>query len=143
MDFAGDLPSQPGTPYEYRTPSHRITDDPSRSIGVLYQPTTNDSTLSLRLHYNNSQTPRVNAIASDRGGGFTTSTGSTAATLNMKKTLSLGESNGFARAYYSGRKDERSAGADRHMAVAIGGTQSSTAPGDAIVFFGLAIEGAE
>ncbi len=43
-----------------------------RTIRVLYDPTTADCNLSLGLHYNNSATPRPSAVATDRGGGFTT-----------------------------------------------------------------------
>lgn len=92
------------------------------------------------MYYNNSGTPRPNAIASNRGDGFVTVTGSTAATLNMAATRSaLGAANGFAQAYYAGRQEDRSAGADRHVAVQLGGTQSA----DKITLFGLSIKGAQ
>lgn len=130
--------------YEYRTGTSKLKDEGgSRSIGVLYKPTASDSNLNVSLHFNNSSTPRANAVATDRGGGgFTTDSGSTVAVLNMKKTKLLGEANGFAKAYYSGRQDDRSVGGDRHIAVAVAGTQSSTA-GDNVVLYGLTIEGAE
>lgn len=135
----GDTP----IPYELRTGPSRLKDENgSRSIGVLYRPTEINSDLQVRLHYNNSSTPRPNAISSDRGSGFTTVLGSTAAVLNMKRTKSLGESNGFAKAYYAGRQDERSAGGDRHIAVSVAGTQSGTT-GGGVALYGLTIEGAE
>jgi hypothetical protein len=92
------------------------------------------------LFYNNAQSPRPNAIASNRGDGFVTVTGGTAATLNMASTRSsLGAANGFAQAYYAGRPEDRSAGADRHVAVQLSGEQTA----DKITLFGLAIKGAQ
>lgn len=99
---------------------------PDRSIGVLYTPTTSDNNLSLRLHFNNTSTPRQNAIATDRGSGFITNTGDTSATLNMKSTRSsIGIATGYARAMFAGRLDPNSSGGDRHVAVAMAGTQGS------------------
>jgi hypothetical protein len=138
-------PSSTPVPYLFRSgPAALADEDGSRSVSIVYRPTTNTSDLQVRLHYNNSSDPRANAIATDRGSGFTTATGATAAVLDMKKTRSsLGDSNGFARAYYSGRNDPRSAGGDRHMAVAIAGTQAGTTPADAVVIYGIAVEGAK
>lgn len=139
-----DLSSTP-VPYLFRSgPAALADEDGGRSVSIVYRPTENTSNLQVRLHYNNSSDPRANAIATDRGSGFTTATGATAAVLDMKKSRSaLGDSNGFARAYYSGRNDPRSAGGDRHMAVAIAGTQAGTTPADAVVIYGLAVEGAK
>lgn len=115
-----------------------VNEQGSRSIGLVYQPTTNDANLLLRLHYNNSATPRQSAISSDVGSGVVSTSGSTEATLNMKATRSsLGDSNGTAIAYYSGRNDPRSSGGDRHMAVAVAGTQSQ----DAVKLYSISVEG--
>lgn len=101
-------------------------DKGSRSLGVLYTATAGDAELRASLHYNNSSSPRPNAIASDRGDGFVTTSGSTYAALNMKMSRSsLGDATGVARAYYAGSVDERSAGSDRHIAIALSGEQSS------------------
>lgn len=137
----GTQDSGSGVAYEMRTGNMTLVNEGnSRSIALLYKPTVNDSTLNVRLHFNNSETPRPNAIASDRGDGFTTATGSTDATLNLKKTRSaLGDATGHAKAYFSGRIDDRSAGADRHLAVAVAGTQAS----DAVVIHSIAVEGAK
>lgn len=115
-------------PYEFRSGNYPLNSkDSNRAIAILYRPTVGDSDLRLRLHYNDSATPRPNAIATNTGHGFVTTAAGTEAVLNMKATRSaLGEANGLARAYYSGRNDERSAGADRHVAVAVAGTQAST-----------------
>lgn len=128
-------------PYELRTGNSALSDEGgARTVAVVYKPTASDSHLQLRLHYNNSATPRPNAISSDRGDGFATTLGSTAAVLNMNKSRSaLGDSNGFAQAHYSGRVDDRSAGGDRHVAVAFGGTQSN----DAVVLYAVQVKGAQ
>lgn len=124
-------------PYSIRTGNFPLTGDDSRSVGVVYTPTTSDASLSLGMHYNNSETPRANAIVSDRGDGFVAS--GSAATLNMKKSRSaLGDANGYARAYFSGRVDPRSAGGDRHIAVAMSGTQAA----DKVTVHSVVIEGA-
>ena len=132
-----------GVAYRVRTGNLPLTDDrqDSRALTVVYRPTSGDSDLNLRLHYNNSATPRENAIASNRGDGFVTS-GGTQTTLNMKLSRSaLGDSSGAARAYYSGRNDLRSAGADKHIAAELAGTQAGTT-GNAVTIHGLAIDGA-
>lgn len=112
--------------YEYRTPPMRLaTEQGSRAITLLYTPTQATSLLSLGLHYNNAASPRPNAISSDRGGGFTTSTGG-AASLNLSAARSpLGTATGRATAHFAGRVDDRSAGGDRHVAVALAGTQGA------------------
>jgi hypothetical protein len=109
--------------YDFRTgPMTLANEGGDRSVGICYSPTA--ETLSLSLHYNNSSTARANAIASNRGDGFVA--GGTAATLNMAADRSaLGTATGHASARYSGRVDEQSAGADRHVAVALSGTQAS------------------
>jgi hypothetical protein len=117
-----------------------LNNEPSRAISVVYRPTASDATLSVGLHYNNSPQARANAIASDRGEGFTTVQGSTTATLNMNKNRSaLGEANGFAQARYAGRLDDRSSGGDRHVAVEVTGAQSS----DQITLYAIRMSGAE
>lgn len=123
-------------PFSVRTGAFAVTADPDRSVALLYKPTDTDCQLALGLHYNNASTPRSNAIASDRGSGFVA--GGTVATLNMAKTRSaLAEANGFARAYFSGRLDDRSAGGDRHIAVAFSGTQSQ----DAVALHAITVSG--
>lgn len=110
-------------PYNMRTGPLLIDNDPDKSVAFLYRPTEDDSTLHLGMHYNNSPTPRQNAIVSDRGSGFVAA--GTVSSLNLSKNRSpLAEANGFARAYFSGRVDDRSAGGDRHAAAAITGAQS-------------------
>ena len=131
-------------PYQYKTGALPLSNEKgSRAISVLYNPTTNDANLGVRLYYNNSDTPRPNAIASDRGSGFTTTTGSTEAVINQKLTRSsLGDATGLARAYYSGRVDDMSAGGDRHVSVELAGSQAGTSSTDDVVIRGVIIEGA-
>jgi hypothetical protein len=116
-------------------------DKGSRSISVLYTPTTGNADLKVGLHFNGSSSPRPNAITSDRGDGFTTTAGSTAAVLNLQKGRSkLGDASGYARAYYPGQVDDRSAGADRHIAIAVSGQQS--AQDNAVILHAMTVEGA-
>ncbi len=112
-------------PYQFRTGPRPFVDEKgNRSIGVVYSPT--PETLNLSLHYNNSDSPRANAIAANRGDGFVVDGGSTAASLNMASDRSaLGTATGHARASFSGRADEQSAGGDRHLAIAVSGTQTT------------------
>jgi len=126
-----------GTPYAYRTGPYPLDAGPSRSISILYQPSDNE--LQVRTHYNGSSTPRANAVATDRGGPFTTATGSTGAVLDMAPDRSpLGADPGLARAYLSGRGSDRSVGGDKHLAVAVAGTQASTDP---VLIYGISVEG--
>jgi hypothetical protein len=114
----------------------------SRSVTVIYNPTVSSEALDLRLHFNNSATARTNAIASNPGTGFITTTGSTGATLDMAIARSpLGSAVGQARAEFSGRVDLRSAGGDKHVAIAVTGQQTGTTTGDGIAFHSIAIEG--
>lgn len=121
-------------PYELRTGPLTITDEPTRQIGVLYQPTAAD--LTVRVHYNNASTYRPNAIFSDRGEGVTAS--ETGVVINMRPDRSaLGDSTGYSTARYSGRANDRSSGSDRHLAVDLSGEQS-TSP---VVLHGVTIGG--
>lgn len=133
----GTQDSGSGVSYSLRTGSMALVDEPDRTIGVLYRPTPNDSTLNVSLFYNNADTARQHAIQSDRGNGFTVTAGGPAS-INMKKTRSaLGDATGAALAHYSGRKSERSAGGDQHLAVQVAGTQA----GDAVALFGVRVSG--
>ncbi len=110
----------------------------SRGIRVLYRPTTADCDLTLGLHYNNSASPRPAAVKTDRGSGFVTD-GGLNASLNLKKTRSaLGDATGYAVCAYSGRVDERSAGGDRHLAIALSLTRPSA---ESAILYGAAVEG--
>jgi len=139
LKTSGTSDSGSAIPYEYRTGALPLSDERgSRTITFLYKPTAADSTLNLRLAYNNSSTPRENAVASDRGTGFVTTTGSTNATLNMKTTRSpLGDATGVARANFSGRIEPVSSGGDRHVAVITAGTAT-----EQVVLHTIAVEGA-
>jgi hypothetical protein len=109
-----------------------------RGIRILYKPTTADCNLSLALHYNNSATARPAAIRSDRGTGFTTEGGSNAS-LNLKLTRSaLGDSTGHAICSYAGRMDDKSAGADRHVALDFSGTRAT---GEELILHGIGVSG--
>jgi hypothetical protein len=135
---SGTTDSGTPVPYSMRTGAMALQGAGNRSVDILFKPTTSDATLSLALHYNNSDTARANAISTDRGGAFVTTAGSTAATLNLKKSRSaLGDASGQARAHFSGRVDERSVGADRHVSVSVSGSQGP----DEIVLHNIAVDG--
>jgi hypothetical protein len=131
-----------GIPYEYRSGPLSLTNErASRSVSVVYRPTATTSQLELRLHYNGSDEPRNSAITSDRGSGFVTAAGGPAAVLDMQVARSpLGGSNGTATADFSGRVDERSAGGDKHIAIALSGTQAGT---NRVCLYAAKVEGAE
>jgi hypothetical protein len=126
--MAGYSDNGTAIPYSLRTGNMQLTtEDGRRGITVLYTPTEGDAFLSLSRHFNGSATPRDNAVASDRGDGFVVSVPGAASVLNMKRTRSaLGDASGMARALFSGGVDDRSAGVDRHVAIALSGTQSSS-----------------
>ena len=118
----------------------RLGGGDDRSIGVLFTPTASDNNLNVQLHYNGSTAARANAIAVDPGGAFTHAQGSTSAQLNMKATRSaLGDATGYAQARFSGRADPRSVGTDRHVALAMAGTQSA----EQVYIHAVTVSGAE
>lgn len=124
--------------WHYRSGNMRLNNDPSRSVGVVYDPTATSSPLSLSLHYNGSTAARTNAVASDRGTGFISSAGQTQAVLDMGSTRSsLGPATGYAQALFAGRLDPRSSGTDRHVAIGLSGTQSASP----VKLHGVTIEG--
>jgi hypothetical protein len=108
-------------------------------VGVLYQPTATTCPLSLSLHLNGSTAARSFPVATDRGTGFTNTAAATEMVLDMAASRSpLGPATGYAEAMFAGRLDPRSAGADRHVAVAFAGTRGP----DAVVIHGVTVEGA-
>jgi hypothetical protein len=123
-------------PYELRTGPLVITDEPTRQIGVLYKPTATTSDLTLKVHYNNSSTARSNAVDSDRGEGVVASPAGVVIDMRVGRSA-LGDSTGYSTARYSGRASDRSSGADRHLSVALSGSQSSSP----IVLHGVTIGG--
>lgn len=124
--------------WAYRSGNMRLNNDPSRSIGVVYDPTTASAPLRLSLHYNGSTAARTNAVASDRGTGFASTAGQTQAVLDMASTRSsLGPATGYAQAMFAGRLDPRSSGTDRHVAIGMAGTQSASP----VKIHGLTVEG--
>lgn len=127
-------------PYAFRTGPLVLGPEDAGALSVVYKPTAGTAKLQIGLHYNNSDSPRVNAVRTDVGAGFVSDQGGTFAELDMKLTRSaLGDANGVARAAFGGRRNERSAGSDKHVAVAMAGTQAS----DAIVIHGVLVEGVQ
>lgn len=126
-------------PWQYRSGNFALKDEPNRSIGILYTPTASTCNLELSLHFNGQMAARTNAGLSDRGTGFVSTAGSTMAVLNMAAARSpLGTAPGYAQAMFAGRLDPRSAGADRHVAVACAGTQGA----GEVKLHGITVEGA-
>ena len=122
--------------YELRTGPVPLIDEPTRQVGVLYQPTAATANLVVNLHYNNSPTARANAVAADRGDGVVA--GSAGAVIDLRKARSpLGDATGYATARYAGRFTDQSAGGDRHLAVRISGSQQDAA----VKVYGLTIGG--
>ena len=138
--FAGLTDSGTAISWRMKTGNFPLqTDNQSRAIDFIYNPTSGDESLNLALAYNGSASARENAITTNRGSGFTTTQGSTSAVLNLSSTRSeLGDATGQARAYYSGHADVRSVGADKHVAIDISGQQST----DSIVIHTINLEGA-
>lgn len=135
---AGTSDASGGISWLYRSGNMRLNDDPSRAVGIVYDPTAGSSPLRLSLHYNGSTAARTNAVAADRGTGFVSSAGQTQAVLDMGSTRSsLGPATGYAQAMFAGRLDPRSSGTDRHVAIQIAGTQS----GSPVRIHGITIEG--
>ena len=126
--MAGYSDNGTAIPYSFRSGNMEIvTEEGRQGVSVLYTPTAGDASLSLSRYFNGSDTPRQNAVASDRGDGFVPTAPGAESVLNMKRTRSaLGDASGVARAMFSGGNEERSAGSDRHVAIAFAGTQSSS-----------------
>jgi hypothetical protein len=129
--------------YQFRSGNMELANESGRQgISVLYTPTAGDASLSLARHFNGSDTPRANAVASDRGDGFVPTAPGSDSVLNMKRTRSsLGDASGVARAMFSGGNEERAGGSDRHVAIALAGTQSSSTNTPAI--HAVVVEGAK
>jgi len=123
-------------PYQYRSGPMTLVDEPTRQIGVLYQPSAATADLTVRVHYNNSSTYRPNAVDSDRGDGAVASAAGVLIDMRAARSA-LGTATGLATVRYSGRVSDRSAGADRHMAVDLTGSQLA-AP---VVLHGLTVGG--
>ncbi|MFM8497790.1 MAG: hypothetical protein ACKOEM_20045 [Planctomycetia bacterium] len=89
-----------------------------RSVTVIYRPTETSNVLQLREYFNNSISPRSNAMPRDRGTGFVHDTSGAKTTLDMAVARSpLGSATGVAKAQFAGRNYSDLAGADRHVAV--------------------------
>lgn len=135
----GDTDDGDPISYSLKTGNFPLNEDGSRGIGVLYTPTENDADLLVETFYNGSGTRRDNAIQTSRGDGFEAVEAGGQLNMNLAKSH-LQTSNGFARARYTGRLDERSSGADRHLAIRLSGVQATS--GQQAVIHAVGIEGA-
>lgn len=122
--------------YSIRSPNFPIDKDPNKAISIIFEPSQNSARLD--LHYNNSPTPRPNAIATGRGDGVVSVAGGGAQIDMSDSRSSLGDSNGMVTVRYSGGVSDRSGNGDRHIAMAITGSQTS----EQLVLYGAAVNGA-
>jgi hypothetical protein len=122
--------------YSIRSPNFPIDTDPNKAISIIFEPSQNNA--QLNLHYNNSPTPRPNAIATGRGDGVVSVAGGGAQIDMSDSRSSLGDSNGIVTVRYSGGVSDRSGNGDRHIAMAITGAQTS----EQLILYGAAINGA-
>lgn len=129
--------------YSIRTGNYKLAPpgkDRDRTIEVTFEPTSNNHDLTCRLHFNNSQTARPNAIASNTGGfGFVSDVSGSVVSLSRTRASGLQESNGVAQAGFAGHRSDHSTGADRQVAVALSGTQTL----DQLTLYDLKLNGVE
>jgi hypothetical protein len=138
---SGSADGSAAVPFQVRTGNLPLSNDPDRSVEVVYEPTLTATSLSLGMHYNNSPSARPSAVDVNRGDGFVATPGGNVA-LNMSKDRSaLGTATGRAKAHYAGRRDDRSAGADQCVAIAMAGTGATTTGSDPVVLHALRIGG--
>ena len=126
---AGSSDRGTAIPWAFRTGNMQVSNDNGdRSLTLVYTPTDGDTDNRVNLHFNGSPTPRPNAITTSRSPGNVALQGD-GVSVNFKKSVSpLGDSPGVSRLSFSGRADERSVGADKHMAVAMSGSQTANSP---------------
>ena len=123
-------------PYQYRSGPLTLVNEQTRQIGVLYQPTASTADLTVRTYYNNASTYRPNAVDSNRGEGVLASASGAVIDMRVGRS-SLGDATGYATLRHAGRVGDHSAGADRHLAVDLTGTQAAAA----VTVHGLTIGG--
>lgn len=126
-------------PYQLRTGSFSLNNDTDRSVRLVYSPTAGQESLLIGACFNNSSTARPNAIAIGDYGQFQVAQGGLASIDLSVARSALGSSSGHARLRLSGRLDDNSVGADRHVAVQLSGSQTS----HRVAIHGLAIGGVE
>lgn len=140
---------QTTVPFSIRTGALELVNDANvdrrsdlvdRGVTVVYRPTPSSKVLELREYFNNSESPRSNAMRRDRGGGFVHETTGAKTTLDMAAARSpLGQSTGVAKAQFAGRSYSDLAGADRHVAIelsspALPANAGDPAPSQAVLY---------
>lgn len=110
--------------YSLKTGNYPLNTDPKRGIRIVYTPTSVSHALKASFYYGGASLPQPFAVDSNTGAGFTTTAGSTQASLDM--TVNRNPT-GFAQLSSAGRLDDHSSGASRHIAVGLAGSQSDTA----------------
>ena len=147
--LANDVFPQATVPFTIRTGAMELVNDANldrrnqlidRSVTVVYRPTETSRVLHLREYFNNSDYPRSNVMARDRGTGFVHDTAGAKTTLDMSATRSpLGLATGVAKAQFAGRNYSDMGGADRHVAVelscsAMPANAGDPAPSQALIY---------
>lgn len=131
-----------GTPIDYamKTGNYPLNTDPKRGIRLVYTPTSQPSVLKACFYPSGSIVPSAFAIDSDPGTGFTTTAGSTQASLDM---LVNRNASGFAQLSGAGRLDDRSSSATRHIAIGLAGQRGADGIGlDKPTIHTVQVEGA-
>jgi hypothetical protein len=153
--LANDEFPQATVPFTIRTGAMELVNDANvdrrnqlidRSVSVTYRPTETSKVLQLREYFNNSDSPRSNVMARDRGTGFVHDTAGAKTTLDMASgRSSLGQATGVAKAQFAGRNFSDMAGADRHVAVELSCSAIPANAGDPIpsqaLLYGMEVSG--
>lgn len=110
-----------------------------RDVTLTYQPQPDTCDVAMRLYYNNSDHPRQNVAARDRGAGFRQGVVDCAARLDMGHlTKETGYDSGVAKGVFANRTIEDLRASDRHVAVELLGSRRTEDP---VVFYALDVYG--
>jgi hypothetical protein len=103
--------------------------DKNRNVGLLFTPTSGPCELKLRMYYNNSQHPRINVAARDRGTGVVYETQEPCVSLDMNAGLLPNRiSSGVCRALFSSHTVDDIQGNDRHVAFELYAERTNAGP---------------
>jgi hypothetical protein len=110
-----------------------------RDISLTYKPQPSSCDVAVRLYYNNSQHPRPNVAARNRGTGFSSGVNDSATRLDMGAlTAKTGYDSGVAKGSFANRSIDDIKSADRHVAVELLGARKNADP---VVIYALDVYG--
>jgi hypothetical protein len=110
-----------------------------RDISLTYKPQPSSCDVAVRLYYNNSQYPRPNVAARNRGTGFSSGVNDSATRLDMGALTSrTGYDSGVAKGSFANRSIDDIKSADRHVAVELLGARKNADP---VVIYALDVYG--